>query len=241
MLVAMIYASLPRPAIECSPHIGDITAATIKGHLKSLTLHPRRTLADRIQARQYIRDTFKLHNVTYWESVESLGNATNIFVAFGPARGRITLLSAHYDSISYGAYDNAAGVSMLLTLIPHFQSINHTLSSPVWMAFWDLEEYWAAPKMGSIQYFNTTEGKAVMNRIGSMLNIDAIGNLNRQPNSQRFPPGFAVIKPMLYFLEWMVHSPFLFVCVIIARVPWRLYVCDFRRAIAFHLQNACRR
>ena len=103
----------------------------------------------------------------------------------------IWILGAHYDveKGSPGADDNVSGMAAMLELLLSFSATE--LQKEIHFVAFDLEELGL---FGSQKYFNSLSS-AEKSRIKAMINMDMIGYVSDQPNSQQVPPGFGSVFP----------------------------------------------
>lgn len=169
------FRSTPyRPVLRSDPEI-------LRSHVDFLCNQcPGRNCANPaslLKAANYIEKTFsmysgKVENQTLKPSDHYL---RNVIAKFGPDRGRVLVLGAHYDVYGdiKGADDNASGVAGLLELSRLFS--NRPPSVPVHLvAYPNLEPpYFAGPDMGSSIHAKSLADSGIPTR--GMISLNMIG------------------------------------------------------------------
>ena len=100
------------------------------------------------------------------------------------------LIGAHFDTVfgSPGADDNATGIAVLLELARFFSS--EIVNYPLRFVAFDLEEYGL---LGSSAYAQFLREEKQPLRL--MLSLEMLGYCDRNPNSQKYPPGLDLFYP----------------------------------------------
>ena len=137
----------------------------------------------------YIEEQFKEAGaqVSIQDVVVDETRYKNVVARFGPERGRLLVIGAHYDSHggTPGADDNASGIAGLLELA-------HLLGKsapgrPVELVAYTLEEppHFRSPHMGSVWHARAL--KAEGRDVELMLSLEMIGYFSDSPGSQAYP------------------------------------------------------
>jgi aminopeptidase S len=156
LTVVLVLLQVPRTPAE---QLRQTTAAIAAGD----------TTADR---RTAITDRLKAAGVDFHveDFVSGTRTGVNIVATLpGKTGNRRLLLGAHYDRVAkgHGAVDNAASCAVVLELIEKLKS--NSLTNPVTVVFFDLEEFGL---LGSRSYFQTHAGPTLPARA---MNFDIFG------------------------------------------------------------------
>lgn len=136
------------------------------------------------KAANYIEKTFSLYSGEVesqtWEDTEH--NLRNVIARFGPDRGKLFVIGAHYDVYgdTKGADDNASGIAGILELARLF-SIRNPETPVQLVAYPNLEPpYFAGPNMGSSVHAKSLKesGKPVR----GVVSLDMIGYYSEKQN-----------------------------------------------------------
>lgn len=100
------------------------------------------------------------------------------------------LIGAHYDTVlgSPGADDNATGIAVLLELASFFST--KTANFPLRFVAFDLEEYGLIGSTAYAQYLHRDRQPLRL-----MLSLEMLGYCDRNPHSQKYPPGLDWLYP----------------------------------------------
>lgn len=189
-LIALVSQPLVTPVPSTPP---SVDPARLEAHVKKLSVdcYPRsfEHPAKLERTAAYIAEQFKEAGalVSVQDVVVDAEHYKNVVARFGPARGRLLVIGAHYDSHGQtpGADDNASGIAGLLELA-------HLLGRsgpgrPVELVAYTLEEppHFRTPHMGSAWHARAL--KAEGRDVELMLSLEMIGYFSDRPGSQAYP------------------------------------------------------
>ena len=120
---------------------------------------------------------------------------------------QIVIIGSHYDSVygCPGANDNATAVAANLALARHFAGQKPDLT--LRFVFFVNEEppFFQTPDMGSTVY--AKKCRENNEQIVAMLSLETLGYYSDQPNSQKYPPPFALFYPSTANFIAFVSNP----------------------------------
>ncbi|WP_426165562.1 M28 family peptidase [Pseudoduganella sp. R-34] len=189
-MAALVAQPMVTPVPSTPP---SVDPARLEAHVKKLSVdfYPRSFDHAAILARTaaYIEEQFKEAGaqVSTQDVVVDEMRYKNVVARFGPERGRLLVIGAHYDSHggTPGADDNASGIAGLLELA-------HLLGKsapgrPVELVAYTLEEppHFRSPHMGSVWHARAL--KAAGRDVELMLSLEMIGYFSDSPGSQAYP------------------------------------------------------
>lgn len=214
-LVSLVIQPFVAPMNSDPPAVDPLR---LQAHVKYLSqdLYPRSfdQFINTEHAVQYILEEFKAvgAKVTIQEVPVQESTYKNIIAGFGPSKGPLLVIGAHYDSfgdaiegamhpLGYspqthtpGADDNASGVAALIELARLLSESPPSRS--VELVAYALEEppYFRTQYMGSaVHAHSLTEEKR---QVQLMLSLEMIGYYSDEQSSQRFPfPGMSLFYP----------------------------------------------
>ena len=190
MLAALVAQPMVTPVPSTPP---SVDPARLEAHVKKLSVdvYPRSFdhVAKLARTAAYIEEQFKEAGaqVSIQDVVVDETRYKNVVARFGPERGRLLVIGAHYDSHggTPGADDNASGIAGLLELA-------HLLGKsapgrPVELVAYTLEEppHFRSPHMGSVWHARAL--KAEGRDVELMLSLEMIGYFSDSPGSQAYP------------------------------------------------------
>ena len=190
ILIALVCQPLVAPVPSAPP---SVDPAKLEAHVKTLSVdfHPRSFdhPGNLLRTAEYIAGQFKEAGaqVSIQEVVVDEARYKNVVARFGPGRGRLLVIGAHYDSYGAtpGADDNASGIAGLLELA-HLLGQSGP-SRPVELVAYTLEEppHFRSHHMGSVWHARAL--KAEGRDVGLMLSLEMIGYFDDRPGSQAYP------------------------------------------------------
>jgi Zn-dependent M28 family amino/carboxypeptidase len=186
--------------LVCQPMVASVPStppsvdpARLEAHVKKLSvdLYPRSFdhAANLQRTAAYIEEQFKEAGaqVSIQDVVVDETRYKNVVARFGPERGRLLVIGAHYDSHggTPGADDNASGIAGLLELA-HLLG-RSAPGRPVELVAYTLEEppHFRSPHMGSVWHARAL--KAEGRDVELMLSLEMIGYFSDSPGSQAYP------------------------------------------------------
>ncbi len=190
LLAAMVSQPLVTP-LPSTPSAAD--PARLEAHVKKLSVdfYPRsferRAKLERTAA--YIEEQFKEAGaqVSIQDVIVDGEHYKNVVARFGPERGRLLVVGAHYDSHGQtpGADDNASGIAGLLELARLLGQSGAI--RPLELVAYTLEEppHFRTPYMGSVWHARAL--KAAGRDVELMLSLEMIGYFSDRPGSQSYP------------------------------------------------------
>ncbi len=190
MLAALVAQPMVTPVPSTPP---SVDPAKLEAHVKKLSVdfYPRSFdhVAKLARTAAYIEEQFKEAGaqVSIQDVVVDETRYKNVVARFGPERGRLLVIGAHYDSHggTPGADDNASGIAGLLELA-HLLG-QSTPGRPVELVAYTLEEppHFRSPHMGSVWHARAL--KAEGRDVKLMLSLEMIGYFSDSPGSQAYP------------------------------------------------------
>jgi len=190
MLAALVAQPVVTPVPSTPPAVDP---ARLEAHVKKLSVdfYPRSFdhVAKLARTAAYIEEQFKEAGaqVSIQDVVVDETRYKNVAARFGPERGRLLVIGAHYDSHSGtpGADDNASGIAGLLELA-HLLG-RSAPGRPVELVAYTLEEppHFRSPHMGSVWHARAL--KAEGRDVELMLSLEMIGYFSDSPGSQAYP------------------------------------------------------
>jgi len=192
--ILMLAVIVSQPMVAALPSTPPpVDPARLEAHVKKLSVdfYPRsfehRVNLERTAA--YIEGQFKEAGaqVSTQEIAVQGERYKNVIARFGPERGRLLVLGAHYDSHGKtpGADDNASGIAGLLELARLLGQSRP--SRPVELVAYTLEEppHFRTQHMGSVWHARAL--KAEGREVELMLSLEMIGYFSDRPGSQAYP------------------------------------------------------
>jgi Zn-dependent M28 family amino/carboxypeptidase len=190
MLAALVAQPVVTPVPSTPPAVDP---ARLEAHVKKLSVdfYPRSFdhVAKLARTAAYIEEQFKEAGaqVSIQDVVVDETRYKNVVARFGPERGRLLVIGAHYDSHggTPGADDNASGIAGLLELA-HLLG-RSAPGRPVELVAYTLEEppHFRSPHMGSVWHARAL--KAEGRDVELMLSLEMIGYFSDSPGSQAYP------------------------------------------------------
>ncbi|HUR83286.1 MAG TPA: M28 family peptidase [Thermoanaerobaculia bacterium] len=191
---ALAYA-LRQPVLIADTWRGTVHAdpSELEKHVRFLTEDARpRAGANLARAARYIESRFRAAGGR--TSSQKFGTYENVITEFGPDRGAVLVIGAHYDAFSEtgplpGADDNASGTAGLLELA-RLLGESHVQHRIMLVAYANEEPpFFGSELMGSAIHAQSLEGTDVR----GMICLEMIGYFSEQ---QTWPnPLFAAIYP----------------------------------------------
>lgn len=145
------------------------------------------------KAADYIKNRFEEmgYEVEEQHYVARDSPQRNLIARVGPAEGARLIIGAHYDVCGEqpGADDNASAVAGLLAIAQLLKESAHTLTVPVELVAYTLEEqpFFRSNLMGS--YIHAESLKKAGIPVKGMICLEMIGYFDDLPRSQRYPIG----------------------------------------------------
>ncbi|HEY5994536.1 MAG TPA: M28 family peptidase [Gallionellaceae bacterium] len=201
--LSVLWAFLAQPLVSPTPSQPPaVDAAALRAHVQKLAVafYPRNIgnrknlglAADYIEAQ--LRQTGAAVSVQEYQAEGQ--KYRNIIARFGPERGPLLVIGAHYDSFEEtpGADDNASGVAGLLELARLLAS--NPQQRPIELVAYTLEEppFFRTADMGSARHAQMLrrQGRAVE----LMISLEMIGYFSDRPGTQDYPvPGLGLFYP----------------------------------------------
>jgi len=190
MLATLVAQPMVTPVPSTPP---SVDPAKLEAHVKKLSVdfYPRSFdhVAKLGSTAAYIEEQFKEAGaqVSIQDVIVDKARYKNLVARFGPERGRLLVIGAHYDSHggTPGADDNASGIAGLLELA-HLLG-QSTPGRPVELVAYTLEEppHFRSPHMGSVWHARAL--KAEGRDVKLMLSLEMIGYFSDSPGSQAYP------------------------------------------------------
>ena len=190
MLATLVAQPMVTPVPSTPP---SVDPAKLEAHVKKLSVdfYPRSFdhVAKLASTAAYIEEQFKEAGaqVSIQDVIVDKARYKNLVARFGPERGRLLVIGAHYDSHggTPGADDNASGIAGLLELA-HLLG-QSTPGRPVELVAYTLEEppHFRSPHMGSVWHARAL--KAEGRDVKLMLSLEMIGYFSDSPGSQAYP------------------------------------------------------
>jgi Zn-dependent M28 family amino/carboxypeptidase len=190
MLATLVAQPMVTPVPSTPP---SVDPAKLEAHVKKLSVdfYPRSFdhVAKLARTAAYVEEQFKEAGaqVSIQDVVVDETRYKNVVARFGPERGRLLVIGAHYDSHggTPGADDNASGIAGLLELA-HLLG-QSTPGRPVELVAYTLEEppHFRSPHMGSVWHARAL--KAEGRDVELMLSLEMIGYFSDSPGSQAYP------------------------------------------------------
>lgn len=134
----------------------------------------------------------RLQRAGFTVSRQAFAGGENVIGVKPGKSARQVILSAHYDHIPYcsGADDNATGVAIVWEAARVLGA--HSFENTLVLACWDGEE---AGLHGSAAY--ATRARQQKDDVAVVISLDGVGFTNEEPGSQRTPPGFDRLFPVM--------------------------------------------
>lgn len=201
--VVVLWAFMAQPFVSATPSTPPmVDAAALQAHVQKLSVdyYPRNfgnrknlnLAADYIEAQ--LRQTGA--EVSLQAYVAEGQIYKNIVARFGPEKGALMVIGAHYDSFedTPGADDNASGAAGLLELARLFAK--NPPQRPIELVAYTLEEppFFRTADMGSARHALSLrkQGRAV----DLMISLEMIGYFSDRPGTQDYPlPGLGLFYP----------------------------------------------
>ena len=207
-------------AIQCPDIKVEVTAMSLKQHIRALGFQERFTRDQKHQAIDTIVQALNFFNQGLRDVHESryhieLGNdisvdGSNVIGYLYPLNDPhihikpIYIVMAHYDTVpnTSGVTDNAAGVAVMIqlahTLIASLRAKRTKLDYNIWFVATDTEELMefgsSRRAMGSHQFLQNLD-PGVRQRIQGAYILDSLGSWSVEVGSQKLPPFFTFMFP----------------------------------------------
>lgn len=170
----------------------DRSVADMRQWVQEITQHARASSQpdELLNAGLVLERLFKQLNLDYEKQPVLFGDTTffNYWVEFGEPSKELTVIGAHYDSVSgsVGADDNASSVAVLLSLAKNLKGSDNLIHK-VALVFFVLEEqpHFRTDSMGSRVYVQELMDQNA--KVRAMVNLEMVGFFSEEPASQQFP------------------------------------------------------
>jgi len=202
--LAALLAFVAQPFVKpLQPsHRIAVYPANLEAHVRALSqrFHPRSVAhpANVEAAADYVRNQMRAAGASVREQIylHEGERHRNLVARFGPDRGPLLVIGAHYDSHgdTPGADDNASGVAGLIELARLF--VAQPPPRAVELVAYAAEEppHFRTQGMGSWQHARALQAAGI--EIDLMIALEMIGTFRDDPASQRYPvPGLGLLYP----------------------------------------------